>query len=103
MEWEAEFTDEFGNWRKTSPKTLMPTRKFQKSLNEMPAARRKRIAKRVEQTLAAMPLEELRRARRMTQPLAVPTPGVMGPRMLMYKGPACEHTSKPKAASVALY
>lgn len=45
----------------------MPTRKFQALLDEMPAARRKRIAKRVERALAAMPLDEVRRARQMTQ------------------------------------
>src|SRR5258708_6502176 len=45
----------------------MPTRKFQGLLDEMPAAQRKRIAGRVEQALAAMPLEEVRRARQMTQ------------------------------------
>ena len=48
----------------------MPTRKFQELLDEMPAARRKKIAKRVEEALAAMPLEEVRRARRMNRKLA---------------------------------
>jgi len=45
----------------------MPTRNFQELLDEMPAARRKKIAKGVQQALAAMPLEEVRRARQMTQ------------------------------------
>jgi len=54
----------------------MPTRKFQELLDEMPAARRKRIAKRVQRALAAMPLEELRRARRMTQVELAQTLGV---------------------------
>jgi len=54
----------------------MPTRKFQELLDEMPAARRKKIAKRVELALAAMPLEELRRARQMTQADLAQTLGV---------------------------
>ena len=54
----------------------MATRKFQELLDEMPAPRRKRIAKRVEQALAAMPLEEVRRARQMTQIALAQTLGV---------------------------
>jgi DNA-binding XRE family transcriptional regulator len=54
----------------------MPNRKFQELLDEMPAARRKKIAKRVEQALAAMPLDELRRARKMTQVALAQTLGV---------------------------
>ena len=54
----------------------MPTRKFQELLDEMPAARRKKLAKRVEQALAAMPLDELRRARKMTQVALAQTLGV---------------------------
>ena len=54
----------------------MPTRKFQELLDEMPAARRKKIAKRVEKALAAMPLEEVRRARQMTQVALAQTLGV---------------------------
>lgn len=45
----------------------MPTRKFRDLLQEMPAARRRKIANRVRRTLASMPLDELRRARQMTQ------------------------------------
>jgi len=40
----------------------MLTRKFQELLDEMSAARRKRVAKRVEHALSAMSLEKLRRA-----------------------------------------
>ncbi|MGA3326758.1 MAG: XRE family transcriptional regulator [Terriglobia bacterium] len=54
----------------------MPIRKFQELLDEMPAARRKKIARRVKQALAAMPLEELRRAREMTQADLAQTLGV---------------------------
>ena len=54
----------------------MPRRKFQELLDEMPAARRKRIAQRVERALAAMPLDELRRARKMTQVALAQTLGV---------------------------
>ena len=53
----------------------MRTRKFQELLDEMPAARRKRIAKRVEQALAAMPQEKLRRALQMTRTEVEQTPG----------------------------
>jgi DNA-binding XRE family transcriptional regulator len=42
----------------------------------MPAARRKKIAKGVQQALAAMPLEEVRRARQMTQVALAQTLGV---------------------------
>lgn len=45
----------------------MPTRNFRELLNAMPVARRELIAKRVQETLAAMPLDELRKAREMTQ------------------------------------
>lgn len=45
----------------------MPTRKFRELLDGMPAGRRQKIANRVRQTLAAMPLDELRKARRLTQ------------------------------------
>ena len=45
----------------------MPTRKFRDLVNAMPAERQRKIAGRVRQTLASMPLEEVRKARRMTQ------------------------------------
>ena len=45
----------------------MPTRKFRELLKEMPAERRRKIADRVRVTLASMPLDELRRARKLTQ------------------------------------
>jgi len=80
VKWAVEFTEEFGRrvfgGVPEGGKTLMPRRKFQELLDEMPAARRKRIAKRVERALAAMPLEELRRARRKTQVELAQTLGV---------------------------
>src|SRR5271169_5673684 len=57
-------------------KTLMPIRKFQELLDEMPAARRNKIAKRVAQALAPMPLREVRRARQVTQDELAQTLGV---------------------------
>ncbi len=45
----------------------MRTRKFDTLLEAIPAARRERIGQRVRATLAAMPLDELRKARQMTQ------------------------------------
>ncbi|MBV8706832.1 MAG: XRE family transcriptional regulator [Acidobacteriaceae bacterium] len=45
----------------------MPTRKFKELLDTMPAERRQKISQRVRETIAAMPLEELRQARHMTQ------------------------------------
>ena len=45
----------------------MPTRNFRELMDAMPAHRRHKIAERVRETIAAMPLEELRRARQMTQ------------------------------------
>jgi transcriptional regulator with XRE-family HTH domain len=45
----------------------MPARKFRELLDAMPAERRHRVDERVRETIAAMPLDELRRARQMTQ------------------------------------
>lgn len=45
----------------------MPTRKFRELVQTMPVARQQKIASRVRQSLAAMPLEEVRKARQMTQ------------------------------------
>ena len=45
----------------------MPTRNFRELLDAMPVVRRKAVEKRVRETIAAMPLDELRRARQMTQ------------------------------------
>ncbi|PWT97353.1 MAG: transcriptional regulator [Terriglobia bacterium] len=45
----------------------MPTRKFGELLESVPPERRRRIAKRVHDTLVSMPLEEIRKARQMTQ------------------------------------
>jgi transcriptional regulator with XRE-family HTH domain len=53
----------------------MPTKPFRELLDKMPAHRQRRIATRVRETLAAMPLEELRKARRMTQARLAETPG----------------------------
>jgi len=45
----------------------MPTRKFGELLSAMPVGRRRKIADRVRQSLASMPLDEIRKARQMTQ------------------------------------
>jgi DNA-binding XRE family transcriptional regulator len=45
----------------------MPTRKFRDLVTAMPPERQQRIAKRVRDSLASMPLEEVRKARQMTQ------------------------------------
>ena len=45
----------------------MPIRKFSELLDSMPANRRQKITERVRETIAAMPLEELRKALQMTQ------------------------------------
>lgn len=45
----------------------MPTRKFRELIDAMPAQRRQKVAERVRETIAAMPLDELRKARQMTQ------------------------------------
>lgn len=45
----------------------MPTRKFREFIDALPVKRRQKIAQRVRKTIAAMPLEELRKTRQMTQ------------------------------------
>ena len=45
----------------------MPTRNFQELVKAMPAARQQKITGRVRKSLASMPLEEIRKARKMTQ------------------------------------
>src|SRR5262245_1695557 len=45
----------------------MPTRKFRELVQAMPPERRQKIANRIRQSLASMPLEEVRKARQMTQ------------------------------------
>ena len=45
----------------------MPTHKFRELLEAMPAARQLRIEKRFQKSLAAMPLDQLRKAQQMTQ------------------------------------
>jgi DNA-binding XRE family transcriptional regulator len=45
----------------------MPTRNFRELLEAMPADRQQRIEKRLRDSLAAMPLEQLRKAQEMTQ------------------------------------
>ena len=45
----------------------MPNRRFRELVGAMPAERQQKIANRVRQSLASMPLEEVRKARQMTQ------------------------------------
>lgn len=45
----------------------MATRNFRELLEAMPPGRQRRVEKRVRQALASMPLDELRKARAMTQ------------------------------------
>jgi predicted XRE-type DNA-binding protein len=45
----------------------MPTHNFRELLKAMPAARQQRIEKRFQKSLAAMPLDQLRKAQQMTQ------------------------------------
>jgi len=45
----------------------MPKRKFRELVKAMPAERQQKIAGRVRESLASMPLEEVRKARQMTQ------------------------------------
>jgi DNA-binding XRE family transcriptional regulator len=54
----------------------MPTRKFRELVKSMPVERQQRIAKRVRESLDAMPLEEIRKARQMTQAKLAETLGV---------------------------
>src|SRR5512133_2954570 len=54
----------------------MPTRKFHELVHAMPPERQQKIASRVRQTLAAMPLDEIRKARQMTQAKLAETLGV---------------------------
>ncbi|MFN0169882.1 MAG: helix-turn-helix domain-containing protein [Bryobacteraceae bacterium] len=54
----------------------MPTRKFSELLDAMSPERRERIEHEVRKTLASMPLDQLRRARAMTQAKLAETLGV---------------------------
>lgn len=54
----------------------MPTRKFRELVQAMPPERQQRLANRVRQSLAAMPLDEIRKAREMTQAKLAETLGV---------------------------
>ena len=45
----------------------MPARNFRELLEAMPADRQQRIEKRLQKSLAAMPLDQLRKAQEMTQ------------------------------------
>ncbi len=45
----------------------MPTRKFRELVKAMPTARQQTVAGRIRESLASMPLEEVRKARQMTQ------------------------------------
>jgi len=59
--WELEFTDEFEERSKTM------TRKFSELEAKMTPERRIRIAQKVKEALAEMPLNELRNARGLSQ------------------------------------
>jgi len=54
----------------------MPTRKFHELVESIPTERQQRIANRVQESLASMPLEEIRKARQMTQAKLAETLGV---------------------------
>lgn len=54
----------------------MPTRKFRELVNAMPTSRQQKITSRVHRSLASMPLEEVRKARQMTQTKLADTLGV---------------------------
>lgn len=45
----------------------MPARNFKQLLDAMPPARRQKLEQRFQESLEAMPLDELRKAREMTQ------------------------------------
>jgi hypothetical protein len=45
----------------------MPTHNFRELLKAMPVARQQRIERRFQKSLAAMPLDQLRKAQQMTQ------------------------------------
>lgn len=55
---------------------IVPARKFKELLDAMPVERRDKVERRVRATIAAMPLDELRRARQMTQTKLAETLGV---------------------------
>ncbi len=54
----------------------MATRKFRELIQAMPPERQQRIGNRVRESLAAMPLDEIRKARQMTQVKLAETLGV---------------------------
>ena len=54
----------------------MPARNFSELRDAIPAERRDKVARRVRETITAMPLDELRRARQMTQSKLAETLGV---------------------------
>jgi DNA-binding XRE family transcriptional regulator len=54
----------------------MPTRKFHELVQAMRPERQQKIANRVRQSLASMPLDEVRKARQMTQAKLAETLGV---------------------------
>ena len=45
----------------------MPTRNFRELIDAMPPARRQKLEKRFQESVSAMPLDALRKAREMTQ------------------------------------
>ena len=54
----------------------MPTRKFRELIQAMPPERQQRIGNRVRESLATMPLDEIRKARQLTQAKLAETLGV---------------------------
>ena len=54
----------------------MPTRKFRELIQAMPPERQQKIANRVRKSVAAMALDEIRKARQMTQAKLAETLGV---------------------------
>src|SRR5215472_13086314 len=54
----------------------MPTRKFRELVEALPVERQRRIDDRVRATLASMPLDEIRKARQLTQAKLAETLGV---------------------------
>lgn len=54
----------------------MATRKFRELVDAMPVERQQKVADRVRQSLASMPLEEIRKARQLTQTKLAETLGV---------------------------
>ena len=70
----------------------MPTRKFHELVESIPTERQQRIANRVQESLASMPLEEIRKARQMTQAKLAETLGFSDAvRAIPIVAPAATH------------